>query len=166
MRKNLILCLLLIGVLLTGLTGCSNTSISNTPDTNASIQLSQYDASIKMKKIGGNAIGLQDGFASQIQKMTSATVAPNETDYSILTDSLLSAKESLNSNINELKSLNAPTASKKHKEALLNALVSYQNEIDKLITSSNAANKEDLKNNFNTFQNVSIALQGAIDQIN
>mgnify|MGYP005848617017 FL=1 len=119
-----------------------------------------------MKKIGGNAIGLQDGFASQIQKMTSATVAPNETDYSILTDSLLSAKESLNSNINELKSLNAPTASKKHKEALLNALVSYQNEIDKLITSSNAANKEDLKNNFNTFQNVSIALQGAIDQIN
>ena len=69
-------------------------------------------------------------------------------------------------NINELKSLNAPTASKKHKEALLNALVSYQNEIDKLITSSNAANKEDLKNNFNTFQNVSIAIQGAIDQIN
>ena len=51
MRKNLILCLLLSGVLLTGLTGCSNTSISNTPDTNASIQLSQYDASIKMKKI-------------------------------------------------------------------------------------------------------------------
>lgn len=165
MRKNLVLCLILSGVVLTGLTGCTNSSISNSPDTTASIQMSQYDASLKMKKIGGNAISLQDGFANQVQKMIAPTVTPTSSDYSILTSSLTSVKDGLASNINELKTMNVPTASKSHKDSLLNALNTYSEKIDDMIEASQNSSIDGLSNAYSSFQNASIALQGVINQI-
>lgn len=166
MKKSLILSLLLSGVVLTSLTGCTNSSISSTPDTTASIQMSQYDASLKMKKIGGNAISLQDGFAVQVQKMIAPTVTPTESDYTTLTSSLTSVKDGLASNINELKTLNAPTASKAHKDSLLNSLNDYSQKIDDMLEASKNSDINKLSEAYNEFQNSTTALQGVINQIN